>query len=376
MVFYFFPSTHLSLKVCFVLHIIDRYILKFFLLFFILSLLVFVSLFFSVDFMSTFIQKNIGLGVVARYYLYQTPDILHQMIPIASLMATVFTLSSLNRSNELIALFSLGMSLARVSAPVLGAVAVISTLGFWVGNKVLPKTNQMKNYIYFTEVKKKPSLYSTIKTNKIWYRSENILFNIKTLNASAKRAEGLNLYYFDKDWNLSQLITAESMIMKPEFWELENGKVTLFTKDSSFPLTKNFKQKTVKVNEDIGDLQSSAASSDVLSLKDLNKFISKNKEAGLDTLHYEVDYHSKFSFAFAAFVMSLLGIPFSVKHQRSGGTLANVGICILLAFIYWSLYSSFLTMGKHSVLPPLLAAWLPNVIMVGASLFFLFKLKK
>ena len=44
-----------------------------------------------------------------------------------------------------------------------------------------------------------------------------------------------------------------------------------------------------------------------MDLKLLRKFINKNKEAGLDTLHYEVEYHSKFGFAFAAFVMSFDG---------------------------------------------------------------------
>ncbi|RYZ61466.1 MAG: LptF/LptG family permease, partial [Proteobacteria bacterium] len=101
-----------------------------------------------------------------------------------------------------------------------------------------------------------------------------------------------------------------------------------------------------------------------------------NKDAGLDTIRYEVDYQSKYSFAFAGLVMCLLGIPFSVGKARSGGTMMNVGIVILLVFGYWILYSSSLTLGSHGHLTPILAAWAPNLFMAGLSYFFLLRLKR
>jgi lipopolysaccharide export system permease protein len=74
--------------------------------------------------------------------------------------------------------------------------------------------------------------------------------------------------------------------------------------------------------------------------------------------------------------MSFLGIPFSVSRQRSGGTALNVGITLLLAFAYWAAYSSGITLGQHGVLPPIIAVWLPNAIMVALSAVFLFRLKR
>jgi len=361
-------------------NIIDRYIARLFLGYFIGGLLVFVTLYLAMNFM-TFTFGGAGaeadMPALFRYYGYLAPEIIYQMIPVACLMATLFTLSTLQRSNELVALLSMGTSLFRICVPILSIVIFISLTTFWLSDRVLPRLAQKKNYVLFVEIRKKPGLYSTVKTNKIWYRTENVLFNIKTLNADQAKAQGLTLYYFDSNWDLIQLITAQDVDMKEGKWDLKKGTVTLFTKESSFPLTRTFVDKEVSMNEDVSDLKSSSDSSAVMSLGELGKFIRRNKEAGLDTVRYEVDYHSKFGFAFAAFVMSVMGIPFSVSRKpRSGGFFVNVGLCLLLAFLYWSLYSSSLTLGSHGQLPPLLAAWAPNLLILLVSFVFFLRLKK
>lgn len=358
------------------LSIIDRYIAKKYLLFFTAGLLVFVTIFLAVDFIGSFARYQVSTGVLFRYYAYFLPQVIHQMFPVASLLATIFTLSHLNSSNELVALFSMGSSLARVSAPILVIVALTSVVFFWAGDRLLPSFAQKKSYVEYVEIKKKPGLYSTVKTNKIWYRSENVLFNIQTLNSKEATAQGLTLYYFDSTWRLIQMIKATSVKMKNEVWELSDGIITIFAEESKFPLTKSFEAKTVIMNEDVADLQSSAPSSDVQSVGQLRRFITKNKEAGLDTLGYEVDYHSKFGFAFAAFVMSLIGIPFSVSGQRSGGGFKNAGVCVGLAFGYWALFSSSPTLGRHGMFPPVVAAWGPNLLTVGFAVYLLIRLKK
>lgn len=347
-----------------------------FLGYFLAGLVVFVTIFLAVDFMSTMARYEAETSVLLRFYGYSIPEIIHQMFPVACLLGTIFTLSTLNKTNELTALFSVGMSLARISGPILLVISILSVLFFWVGDRLLPKFTQKKNYVYYVEVRKKPSLYSTVKTDKIWYRSENILFNIQTMNARERKAQGITLYYFDSAWKLVQLIKAKTVTMKNGEWLLNDGLVTLFPEESSFPLTKSFNDKTIRMSEDIGDIQSSAHSTDTLSLNQLQKFIRKNKAAGLDTLDYEVDYHSKFGFALAAFVMSLMGIPFSLSRQRSGGNVINIGICVGFAFLYWTLFSSSLTLGRQGLLPPTLAAWGPNAAMLALALFFLLRLKK
>jgi lipopolysaccharide export system permease protein len=350
---------------------IDRYISGLFWMYFAGGLIVFITLFTTVDALGTMVtyKDALGSGLIA-YYLYSLPEIIYRMGPVACLLATIFTLSTLNRNNELVALFASGMSLLRITAAILVGVAVISVGIFVMSDRVLPNFTKQKNFIFYRDIKKNPSLYSMVRNQKIWYRSKDSIFYLKTLNADAKEAQGLTLYYFNENWDLIQMITAQKVAMVDQNWNLFNGSVTLFTEDSSFPLTSQFDKKTIVMTEDAKDLSASANTADVLSLKELSDFIKRNKEAGLDTVTYEVDYHSKFGFAFAAMVMTLVGIPLSVGRARSGGTMLNMGICLGLIFIYWIFYSSALTLGKNGHLDPIIAAWAPNGIMGMAGLYF------
>ncbi|MDC0980348.1 LPS export ABC transporter permease LptG [Bdellovibrionales bacterium] len=354
----------------------DRYIIKSYLVYFIAGLSVFTTIFLVIDFMSIFAQNDVSIAVLGRYYLYYIPGIVYQMLPISCLLGTLFTLSSLNESHELVALFSMGHSLARISAPILAVVAIISVLSFWMGDRILPKVTQKKNYVWYVEVRNQPGRYATVKTNKIWYRSENVLFNISSLNAKEERAQGVSFYYFDSRWKLIQMIQAQTAEMRGEFWHLKNGSVTLFVEESVFPLSRQFQEKTITMNKDVVDLGKSSQPSEVQSLEELKRFITQNREAGLDTMHYEVDYHRKISFAFAGFILSLMGIPFSVGSRRSGKGVASVGICVGLAFLYWMGFSSSITMGRNGMLSPILAAWLSNGLMIAFASFFLIRLKK
>ncbi len=359
-----------------VLNIIDRYIAKMFFGYLVGGLIVFVTMFLTVDAISSASRFDVSSSILIQYYMFKVPGIVQQMIPVACLLGTIFTLSTLSKSNELVALFSAGMSLARISSPILILVVMISVFSFWLGDRIIPIVSQKEKYIYYVELKKQPGLYSTVKTDKIWYRSNNILFNIRTLQAEQNKAAGLTMYYFNGAWELIQLVTAKSVDLKGERWELQNGSVTLFDQELNVPMTQTFDHKTITMGEDAADLQSTSKSASVLSLSELGQFIQRNKEAGLDTRWYEVEYHSKFSFAFAAFVMSFIGIPFSVGRQRSGGTALNAGICIGLAFVYYAFYNSGIILGQHGYLPPILAAWVPNLIILGLSGFLILRLKK
>lgn len=358
-----------------VLNLIDRYISKSFLTFFFSGLVVFLTLFLVVDFMSNMINKSVEMSVLVRYYGAHSFEILYQMIPVAALVGVVFTLSSLNKSRELTALFSMGMSIWRILTPIFVWVTVFVGLSFYIGDQVLPSAKQKAKYIKFVEIENKPGLYSTVKTDKIWYRSDNIIFNIKLLDAQARKAFGLTMYYFSPDWRLQQVISAKRANIQEGAWELVDGSVTLFIEDLTTPLVKNYETKTIGMTEELSDLQTTSSASDFLTFRELGKYIEKNREAGLDMTSFEVDYHNKMSFPFTIFVMALLGVPFVIGHERSGGTAKNIGLILVMTFIFWTAYSSGMSLGKHGYIPPIFAAWGPNILVLTMT-YFIFRYKK
>jgi lipopolysaccharide export system permease protein len=352
---------------------IDRYLSGLFWVHFFGGLLVFVTMFTAMDALGMMVQyKDVAFSAWLAYYGYSIPEMIYRMVPVACVLSIVFTLSTLQRANELVALYSIGMSLLRVCAPMLVWVVVLCAVEFTLGDRVLPNFARNKNFIFYNDVKKNPSLYSTVKNQRIWYRSHDIIFNLKTLNEKQHKGQGITLYYLSDNWELIQLITAKEVDFDGSQWKLHDGSVTLFTEDSSFPLSSQFKTKTILMGEDSKDLSSSGnTTSEMLSIDELKQFIKKNKEAGLDTVRYEVDLYSKYSYTLAALVMALLGIPFSVNRSRSGGTMMNLGICLGLIFSFWISYTSSITLGNYGHLPPMVAAWAPILLCLGVAYIFI-----
>lgn len=356
--------------------VIDRYIAKSFFVYFLGGLLVFVSLFLVVDFMTNAVRFDASLDVLLKYYSSYSLEIIHKMVPVATLMATLFTISFLNKSNELVAMFSLGKSLRRITLPIWTMIAIIALFSYALTDKILPRIIEAKNYIYYLDIKKNPNLYSTVKTDKIWYRSHDTIFNIKLLQAEQKKAFGITLYDFSPDWELQELIVAEQANIVGDRWELLKGQVTVFLGSDKPPMTKKFDSKMISMAEDLTDLQTSSHASETMSFKQLAHYIAKNKEAGLNTTEFEVDFHSRIAFIFAGFIMSLLAITFVITNSRSGGNAMNIGICLGLTFVYWMFYSSGITLGKHGVFPPIISVWLPNFAMILAGVLLFQRLKR
>jgi lipopolysaccharide export system permease protein len=351
---------------------IDRYISGLFLTYFIGGLLIFVTIFLGVTALTMMRDyPHVDYPIWISYFGYNIPETLYRMVPVATVLGVVFTLSTMNKSNELVALYSIGMGIMRVCAPILFWVFILCGVELLVGDQVLPNFAKQKNFIFFNSIKKNPALYSMVKTDRIWYRSRDTIFNIKTLNEKAHKAQGLMLYYFNDAWDLMQMISAKEVDLKGSQWLLHDGSVTVFTEESSFPISSHFTEKTIVMNEESKDLTASANAGDVLSLKELTYFIKKNKDAGLDTIRYEVDLQSKYSYSVAALVMALLGIPFSISRARSGGTMLNIGICLGLIFVFWLSYNSALQLGNFGQIPPLLAAWGPLMAMGIFALYFI-----
>jgi lipopolysaccharide export system permease protein len=199
-----------------VFNLIDRYISKTFLTFFFSGLTVFLTLFFVIDFLTKMMRFDVDMATLGRYYGVYCFEILYQFLPVAAMVGVVFTLSTLNRSRELTALFSLGMSLRRIVTPIFFWVFIFVGLSFYVGDQVIPLTKKKRDYIYYVEMKKQPGLFSTVKTDKIWYRSGNSIFNIKLLDGENRTAYGVTFYYFSPEWKLQQVISAKNAILAPE----------------------------------------------------------------------------------------------------------------------------------------------------------------
>ena len=87
----------------------------------------------------------------------------------------------------------------------------------------------------------------------------------------------------------------------------------------------------------------------------------------MDTTEMRVGLAMKTSLPFASIFFAIIGASFGLTNSRSGA-FVGFGISIAIIFFYYVLMSFFSALGKSGYLPPLLAAWMQNIVfaVIGA----------
>jgi lipopolysaccharide export system permease protein len=346
---------------------LDRYIAGAFIRNYIIAIAALTFVFLFQALMAELLDQDFPTHQILMHNLMQVPQIMVQMTPPAVLLSTVMTLSGLNRTNELIACFSIGIGLNRIMALILSLVFMVCCLTLVMQDRIIPPLFKKRTNYYWREMRKRTDFFLDVKQNKIWYRSKNVIFNLRAFDVKSKTIHGMAVYTFDENFNLIQVVDAERATFTPNGWRLMRGTVTVFSKDDPFPLTRDFQEKELLIAETPTDFQEIEKEVDGLRLKELFKYIEKTKSAGTDTKSYEVKFHSRISLSFIPMVMCILGVPFSVRSRREGSTAKDLGLCLAVTFFYWLFYSVGLSLGTNGALPPWLAAWLPSAIFAGLA---------
>lgn len=342
--------------------IIDKYVAKSFLYYFFIGLIAIVGLFLIVDYMGSFARHETTLKLTLEYYKYYIPLVIYQMLPVAVLFSTLFTLSSLTRFNEVTAMLTMGLSYIKALRFVFVFAFILSILSFYFSDSIIPGFTDKKNYTYHVKVRNKPWLYSSVRKSRIWFKSDNFFLNIQKLTPESGLLEGVMLYEFDKSWKLSRLINSKSAkVEKENQWVFEDG-VEVVMSSNQFSTMSPFLSLDFTGPHDFSDLKSAQKPAEVMKYSQIREFIKKSKESGVDPLSYEVDLHAKIALAFASLIMVFLGFPFGLRRRRSSSGLSGIVLCLGLVFIYFVSINIFSQLGKYAYLPVLLAAWGPNLL--------------
>jgi lipopolysaccharide export system permease protein len=111
-----------------------------------------------------------------------------------------------------------------------------------------------------------------------------------------------------------------------------------------------------------------------MNLSELSDLIDSQKRAGTNPIVAQIEYHSRFAFAMTCVIIVLFGLPISANKRKSG-LAAQVGINILIAFIYLVFMKVSQAFGKNGALDPVLTAWFANIIFVAGTFITLPRMK-
>ncbi|MBZ0159570.1 LPS export ABC transporter permease LptG [Candidatus Methylomirabilis sp.] len=356
------------------MRILDRYIVREFLGVFVFSLAIFIALSAIVDLfdrLSRFFDVS-GM-VVIQYYMNRLPWFGFQVLPVAVLLAALFSLGKMARYNELLAMKMGRLNSFRIVVPLLVLGLVVSFAALILGESIIPRMNERALNAYRVKVQKVAPFQRT-KDNDIWYRAKgNRFLHISLLDTTSGNIRGLTLFELSPDFALLRRIDAREARWQNGQWLLQDGEISWTGPDGTYRVN-SFTNFTLYLDEKPIDLAQVMRESEEMSSGELREYIEKLAKTGANSVRYQVDLAAKGSTAFSSLVMALIGIAFALRTGKRG-VMTWTGACVVVAICYSILNSFSISLGRGGVLSPVVAAWLPNALFTAAGLGSVLRVK-
>jgi lipopolysaccharide export system permease protein len=342
--------------------IIVRYLFKEFFTFFFISLIMFLIIYMAVDFfgkIDNFLEANVPLKVALSYFLYKMPLSIQQLLPVSVLISVMLMLGIMNKHNEILAMRNCGRSLFNISSPII-AISILTGIGcFFLSESIVPLTSAMANNIWNVQVEQTDP-QGTYKLSHLWYKGRDSIYQIRAYDSRRHVIEGFSVFFLDKDFKLTKRIDARKAIWINNRWHLNDGLIQDIEPDGSRKSIK-FTNYTIQLPEEPQNFEKSMKAPEEMSFSELREYTRKIGEEGYDSTKCQVDLYVKIAFPFICPVLTLVGIPLGLTRKK-GGIPLSITIGIGLSFLYLLTFGLSRSLAISGVLPPLLGAWIANLL--------------
>jgi lipopolysaccharide export system permease protein len=341
--------------------ILDRYIsLEFFRMWF-AALLAFVVIFLVVNLfekVSKFLEYDVPMGIIVKYYLFMIPYIVKWMNPIAVLLGVLFSLGTLSRNLEITAMTAAGLSLRRVIFPVMVLGLAVSGAVFVFGETVVPYADARKEEIETVYVKRLPLLKTIRRINLAYRGREGRFYYIRVFDGIRNQMRDVRIIEKSEAGEVRRLIVAQEAIWRGDRWQFRDGSVRTFRANGEISIS-FFDKEYFDVPETPTDFMREEKSPEAMKFKELATYIANLESSGVDATKERVELYLKISVPLANFIVIFIGAPLALQSHRAG-LAYGFGLAILLGFMLWGAMAVGRAFGQNGTLPPLVAAFLPD----------------
>ena len=353
--------------------ILDRYILNELAGSFFFGIMAFTIIFIAGDLLfqaaNLIIEKGVSLMVVARLFVYRLPEVILLTVPMSSLLSTLLTFGRLSVNSEIVAIQAAGISFRRVLRPVLGISAVLAMLTLIGNETIVPFSNRAsENLMKYEILQERPSV---LKERVFLKDEQNGELKRVLYLGKLRPREGLMSDILVQEFDagkLRRISTAVRGTWKSGEWWVEQGEVFEVADAGKVNLLFRFDRQRLLLNLSPEQLEKASRRPAEMSSIELLAHINILKAQGANLLPLWVLFHLKLSVPWSAMILAVLGASIGVRTPRRGGSGIGFGLCIIIVFAYYVVMSFSRALGETGNLPPLVAAWLPNVtfLLLGA----------
>lgn len=344
---------------------IDRYIIYKFIGTYIYSIALIISIAIVFDInenLAKFSTNNAPLrAIVFDYYSNFVPYFANLFSPLFVFIAVIFFTSKLAGNSEIIAMMACGMSFKRLLRPYMISAAIISAVNFYLGAYIIPQGTVIRqNFTSLYMNSKKNTSASNVQLQV----GPGIIAYIAQYDNVHKTGYGFSLDKFENKKLVSHMtaniIQYDTISDSRYKWKAINYKIRTL-KGMRESIQTGMELDTTIIMEPM-DLVFSKGQQETFTSPELKRYIIKQKDRGSsNVVQYEVEYHKRIATCFASFILTIIGASLS-SRKRKGGMGLYLGIGLALSFSYILLQTISSTFAINANTPPIIAAWIPNIL--------------
>ena len=361
--------------------LLDRYILKEWLVGFMFTLCLIVGILILQNMYETLpdlLGCDAGLSNIIFYYSLALPSYLPAIFPVALLVSLLFCLSSLHKNNEIMAMRASGAGLFRISRSLWGAGLLLSLLLLYLSTSLVPKSvEQSRTFLDNLEFSAQEARYDASQVGLLYNfsfdnRKDGRLWFMNRFSERAWLGLGVNVHTRDVDGQeLSRITAAEAYYDDTQgHWVFLDGRELLLDAQTGDPLrAQSFdERKFSEFDEDPNLMLALHKKPKELSLFELRSVMEAMPPSENPNVRsHLVQYFSLLATPFSCLVVIGIAVPFALSGVRIN---PMIGVFKALGFfvIFYVLVAFSTILGGREIIPALLAAWIPNLVMLLVSL--------
>ena len=350
--------------------IVDKYLTREIIKCLAIVLIVVVGLYVIVEFFNkadNFMEAGLSIARLIRYLQLRLPQIIVQIIPVAVLLAVLVALGLMNKNNEIIALRCAGVSVYYLMRSVLTIAIVSSIVIFFISETVVPITISRANKIWLMEVKNQPAVAS--KKKDIWIKSHRSIYFIQYFDPKKKSISGVTLNFFNNDFKLTRRVDANRGMYEKGKWVFYDTMEQVLDSESELYQVQFHTQQTIDVDFLPEDLMGVFKRSEEMNVAELYRYIQEVEHEGYDATAFRVDFQARFAYPFLSIIVCILGLGTAVRRKSREGPSVSIVFGAIVVFLYWVMHGFCLSLGYGGLLPPIISAWISNIIFSCYAVF-------
>ena len=310
-------------------------------------------------------KGSYGLGKILLFVLLSAPGHIYEIVPVAVLIGTMYSLAQFARNSELIIMRASGMSILKIGVALLRIGITFAIVTFVVGELVTPLSEKTAQRI---RIKAVDSVVAQDFRSGLWVKDDRSFVNVEQVLPDAELVN-VHIYSFDQNFQLNAINTAKSAKFNGDNWDLKDVTVTHLSsgKVETNTLPKASWKSLIRPEL----LNVLLVLPERMSAWNLYSYIAHLTKNNQKTSRYEIALWAKIIYPIACLVMVMLALPFGFLQQRSGGIAYKILAGIMLGILYQVLNKVFLHLGLLNDWSAFTSAVIPTFLFLLASILML-----